>query len=309
MTLMGRASVTGVGSSLPERVVENQYFADYLDTSDEWIRSRTGISRRHVGGTTAGHAAVAGARAIAHAGVSAEDIDMMVLATSTPDQLAPQTSATVQDDLGLRCPAFDINVACAGFVYAMAVAASLAGAHRRILVVGSEQLTRITDPKDRSTAILMADGAGAVVLERSDSDRDAVWADLGLDGSLRGALYADHGGFIVMKGGEVFKHAVRLCTESVQRLLTEADVPIGSVSLFVPHQANQRIIEAIVAKLGLPPDRCVSILEDTGNTSAASIPLALDAAARVGRVHSGDTMVFAGYGAGMAWGSLLVRWR
>ncbi len=308
MPLMGRATAIGVGGYLPARVVENAELAEYLDTSDEWIRTRTGISRRHVGGPTSALAVGAGRRALESSRLSADDIDLLVLATTTPDQLVPQTSAAVQDLLGLDCPAFDINVACTGFVYATAVAAGLAAAYERILVIGAEQFTRITDPNDRGTAILMADGAGAIVLQRSTTPGSDVWADLGVDGSLRGALYADHGAMMVMKGSEVFKNAVRLCSESVLRLLDESGTKVDEVDLLVPHQANQRIIDAVVGRVGMDPDRCISILEDTGNTSAASIPLALDAAAVAGRLHPGDTMLMAGFGAGMAWGSLLFRW-
>ncbi|MGD0312505.1 MAG: beta-ketoacyl-ACP synthase III [Acidimicrobiales bacterium] len=304
---MGRASITGIGGWLPERVVDNRYFVEYLDTTDDWITTRTGISSRRFGGPTSAMAVAAGRQALDHAGRRPDEIDLLVLATSTPDQVLPQTAAVVQDRLGLRCAAFDINVACTGFVYATAVAASLTRSHRRVLVVGSEQMERITDPDDRSTAILMADGAGAVVMERSDADRDDVWADLGSDGSLRDALYADHGGFMVMRGSEVFKNAVRFCSESVQRLTDEAGVPVDQVDLFVPHQANQRIIEAVIRRLGIPEDRCVSIVRDTGNTSAASIPLALTAAVGSGRLGPGAIVVMAGFGAGMAWGSVLIR--
>jgi 3-oxoacyl-[acyl-carrier-protein] synthase-3 len=304
---MGRASITGIGGWLPERVVDNRYFVEYLDTTDDWITTRTGISSRRFGGPTSAMAVAAGRQALDHAGRRPDEIDLLVLATSTPDQVLPQTAAVVQDRLGLRCAAFDINVACTGFVYATAVAASLTRSHRCVLVVGSEQMERITDPDDRSTAILMADGAGAVVMERSDADRDDVWADLGSDGSLRDALYADHGGFMVMRGSEVFKNAVRFCSESVQRLTDEAGVPVDQVDLFVPHQANQRIIEAVIRRLGIPEDRCVSIVRDTGNTSAASIPLALTAAVGSGRLGPGAIVVMAGFGAGMAWGSVLIR--
>ncbi len=306
--LVGRAKITGAGGHLPERVVDNDELAGYLDTSDEWIRSRTGIARRHVGGPTSVLAVAAGREALRSAGVDASDIDCLVLATTTPDQPLPQSSAVVADALGMGCAAFDINVACAGFVFATAVATGLVNAYPRILVIGAEQFTTLIDPLDRSTAILMADGAGAVVLERSDSAADAVWADLGVDGSLRGALYADHGSTMVMKGSEVFKNAVRMSSESVVRLLHESGTKVDEVDVFVPHQANQRIIDAVVARVGLDPDRCVSIIEDTGNTSAASVPLAMAAAAESDRVRAGDTVLMAGFGAGMAWGSLLVRW-
>ncbi len=307
MPLMGRAKIIGVGQSLPESVVTNEHFASYLDTSDEWIRTRTGIARRRHGGPTSELAVGAARHALARAGLVADDIDCLVLATCTPDQILPPTSAAVQDSLGLHGPAFDINVACTGFVYATAIATSLAASHRRILVIGAEQLSRITDPLDRGTAILMADGAGAIILERSPLPEHDVWADLGMDGSLGWALYADHGGTFVMKGSEVFRQAVRLCSDSVARLLDEAGCAVEDVAFLVPHQANQRIIEAIIARLGIPEDRCLSVVEDTGNTSAASIPLALDAAVESDRVHAGDTVVMAGFGAGMAWGSLLVR--
>ena len=307
MPLMGRAKIIGVGQSLPDAVVTNEHFASYLDTSDEWIRTRTGIARRRHGGPTSELATGAARHALARAGLEAGDIDCLVLATCTPDQILPPTSAAVQDSLGLHCPAFDINVACTGFVYASAIATSLTASHRRILVVGAEQLSRITDPLDRGTAILMADGAGAVVLERSALPEHDVWADLGMDGSLGWALYADHGSTFVMKGSEVFKQAVRLCSDSVARLLGEAGFTVEDVAFLVPHQANQRIIEAITARLGIPEQRCLSVVEETGNTSAASIPLALDAAVQSDRLHTGDLVVMAGFGAGMAWGSLLVR--
>jgi 3-oxoacyl-[acyl-carrier-protein] synthase III len=306
--LLGRATLTGVGACLPERVVENDELSERLESTDEWIRTRTGIARRHMGGPTSALAVGAGQAALVSAQLSADDIDFLVLATTTPDQQMPQTAAAVQDLLGLHCPAFDMNVACTGFVYAAAVATGLSIAYRRILIIGAEQLSRITDPTDRATAILMADGGGAVVLERSEAPEDDVWADLGSDGSLRGALYADHGGMLAMKGGEVFKSAVRLCSESILRLLDESGTKADDVDLLVPHQANQRIIDAVVARVGLDPARCVSILEDTGNTSAASIPLGLAAAVEAGRVSVGNTVILAGFGAGMAWGSLLVRW-
>ncbi len=307
MPLMGRAKIIGIGQSLPDTVVTNQHFASYLDTSDEWIRTRTGIAQRRHGGPTSDLAVGAARHALNRAGLGPDDIDCLVLATCTPDQILPPTSAVVQDTLGLHCAAFDINVACTGFVYATAIATSLTASHRRILVIGAEQLSRITDPLDRSTAILMADGAGAVILERSAQSEHDVWADLGMDGSLGWALFTDHGGTFVMKGSEVFRQAVRLCSDSVVRLLDEAGCTVEDVSFFVPHQANQRIIEAIMTRLGVPQDRCLSVVEDTGNTSAASIPLALDAGVESDRLHTGDTVVMAGFGAGMAWGSLLVR--
>ncbi len=307
MPLMGRAKIIGVGQSLPDAVVTNEHFASYLDTSDEWIRTRTGIASRRHGGPTSALAAGAARQALGRAGLDPGDIDCLVLATCTPDQILPPTSAAVQDELGLHCAAFDINVACTGFVYATAIASSLTASHRRILVIGAEQLSRITDPLDRSTAILMADGAGAIVLERSPLPEHGVWADLGMDGSLGWALYADHGGTFVMKGSEVFRQAVRLCSDSVARLLDEAGHAVDDVSFFVPHQANQRIIEAITVRLGIPEDRCLSVVADTGNTSAASIPLALDAAVASDRLRAGDTVVMAGFGAGMAWGSLLMQ--
>jgi 3-oxoacyl-[acyl-carrier-protein] synthase-3 len=306
--LLGRAKIIGVGGHLPARVVENQELTEYLDTTDEWIRTRIGIARRHVGGPTSALAIAAGHQALRSAGLGPEEVDCLVLATTTPDQQLPQCSAAVADGLGLHCAAFDINVACAGFVYAAAVATGLVAGYPTILVIGAEQFTRITDPLDRGTAILMADGAGAAVLRGSEAPADAVWADLGVEGSLRDALYADHGDTMVMRGAEVFKNAVRMSSDSVLRLLEQSGTKVDEIDLFVPHQANQRIIDAVAARVGLAPDRCVSILEDTGNTSAASVPLALDAAARAGRVTSGDTVLMAGFGAGMAWGSLLMRW-
>jgi 3-oxoacyl-[acyl-carrier-protein] synthase-3 len=308
MSKVGRAGVVGVGAALPDTVITNTDLANILDTSDVWIQSRTGIVERRIGESNAQLAAAAALKAMSHANVGRRDIGLLVLATTSPDRHVPATSASVQDILGLSCGAFDLNAACSGFVYAVAVAASMAGTLGPIVVVGSEILTRITSSTDRSTAVLMGDGAGAVVLVASDDDEDEVWADLGVDGSLESLLYAELGGHMKMNGSEVFRNAVRMGTESARRVLDEAGISMAEVGLFVPHQANSRIVDAIAHRLGA--DRqCVRAIEKTGNTSAASIPLALSKAMEEGRLDHPKRLLLSGFGAGMTWASALVRWR
>lgn len=308
---MTSSRITGWGTALPDKVVTNDDLAATLDTSDEWIRERSGIGERRIGGTTCGLAVEAGRIAMAHAGVHASDIDLLVLATTTPDQQVPATASSVQETLGLRCGAFDLNAACSGFVYGLVTAQQFIanGGIRRALVIGSETLSRITDWDDRTTAVLFADGAGAVVLE-ADDDGPAFmlgW-DLGSDGSLRSILDADIGGYIRMEGKEVFRRAVRVMIDSATRSMAQAGVTADDIALVVPHQANIRIIESANAKLGLPMERTAIVLERTGNTSSASIPLALADAASHGRLHAGDLVLLVGFGAGMTWASAVIRW-
>ncbi|WP_276962759.1 beta-ketoacyl-ACP synthase III [Ferrimicrobium acidiphilum] len=302
------ARITGFGAALPERIVTNADFEQYLDTSDEWIASRTGIRERHFGGTTTSLAVEAGRNAIASAGLAPADIDFVVLSTTTPDQTVPATSAEVTYQLGTSGAGMDINAACAGYVYALVTARGLIemGFHR-ILVIGADTLSKITDQNDRSTAVLFADGAGAVVLEASDDDTFLGW-DLGVDGSARPILYCDHGGYMYMEGQEVFKRAVRAMLDSAQRALKQAGVSGDDVALLVPHQANLRIIQAANDRLGIPMARTAIVLDKTGNTSSGSIPLALADAAAAGRLSRGDLVLFTGFGAGMTWASALVRW-
>jgi 3-oxoacyl-[acyl-carrier-protein] synthase-3 len=292
-------------------VVTNADLETRLDTSDQWIVERSGIRERRVGGTVSGLATQAGHKALERAGVSGSDIDLLVLATCTPDLIVPATSAAVHHALGLSGGAFDVNAACAGFVYALVAAhgAVQAGAARRVLLVGADCLSLITDPDDRGTAVLFADGAAAVVLEASDADGDGLLSvDMGVDGRAHDLLTCPHGGTMHMEGKEVFRRAVRITVESASSALERAKLVPDDVALFVPHQANLRIIEAAASRLGLPMERVAVVLERTGNTSSASVPLALAAAADAGRLAPGDHVLLSGFGAGMTWASAVLRW-
>jgi len=301
--------ITGWGTALPDKVVTNTDLEGWLDTTDEWIRERTGISERRIGGTTAELAVEAGRAALASAGVGPEDVDLVVLATTTPDQQVPATSATVQAELGVAGGAFDLNAACSGFVYGLVTAAGLAAVGaRRILLIGAEGLSRITDWDDRGTAILFADGGGAVVVEAVDGPGDLLGWDLGADGTSRHILYADIGGTFKMDGSEVFRQAVRAMVASSKVALDQAGVSADELALVVPHQANRRIVESACQRLGVPYERAAMVLDRTGNTSAASIPLALADALDAGRVQDGDLVLLTGFGAGMTWGSAVLRW-
>ncbi len=308
MTAARGGRITGWGTALPEKVLTNADLENMLDTTDAWITERSGIKERRIGGTTAGLAVEAGVQALATAGLQPSDIDMLVLATTTPDQTVPATSAAVQHEIGLRCGAFDLNAACSGFVYALVAANGfLVQGMERVLVIGSETLSRITDWEDRSTAVLFGDGAGAVVLEAADPTRVLSW-DLGTDGSARPLLYADLGGTLEMEGREVFRRAVRVMVDSGLRSIQRAGVTVDDIALVVPHQANIRIIEAANQRLGIPMERTAIVLHRTGNTSSASIPLALVDAIETGRLKPGDLMLLVGFGAGMTWASAVVRW-
>jgi 3-oxoacyl-[acyl-carrier-protein] synthase-3 len=303
------ARIIGWGSALPEKIVTNDDLAGTMDTSDAWIRERTGIHERRIGGSTSGLAVEAGRRAIERAGLQPGDIDLLVLATTTPDQVMPASSASVQTELGLHCGAFDLNAACSGFVYALVAANAMCGAGTsRVLVIGADTLSRFTDWTDRGTAILFADGAGAIVLERTDDSAVLGW-DLGCDGSARHILDCDLGGLIHMDGREVFRRAVRAVVTSAEAALAQAGVQASDIAWLVPHQANVRIIASAADKLGIPMDHAVNVLSYTGNTSAASIPLALTAAADDGRFQPGDLLLMSGFGAGMTWASAVVRWQ
>ncbi|MHB1988426.1 MAG: beta-ketoacyl-ACP synthase III [Acidimicrobiales bacterium] len=309
---MSGCVVTGWGSALPEKVVTNAEFESRLDTNDAWIVERTGIRERRFGGTTSSLAIEAGAAAITRAGLSPSDIDLLILATTTPDKAVPATSSTVHAQLGCSGAAFDMNAACAGYVYAVVTANAMLTARigfNRALVIGADTLSVITDMDDRSTAVLFADGAGAAVIEhRADAEPLILASDLGLDGSLLSILYCDHGGYMKMEGREVFRRAVRATVDSANKVLVEASVKPEQIALFVPHQANQRIIDAVTQRLGLAPDRSAIILDKTGNTSSASIPLALASAADEGRLADGDLILLSGFGAGMTWASAVLRW-
>ncbi len=303
-------SIVGWGSFLPELVVTNQDFEARLDTSDAWIVERTGIRERRMGGLTSEMAVAAGRRAMDRAGVTGDDIDLLIIATSTPDRAIPATSSLVHSRLGLRGGAFDLNAACAGFAYALVAADGLMQmGHRCALVIGADNLSNVTDQTDRATAVLFGDGAGAVVIRANGApDSFIVAYDLGVDGSLADVLYQDHGGYIHMEGREVFRRAVRAEVDSISAVLERAALKPADIALFVPHQANLRIIEAVNSRIGIDIDHTAIILDKTGNTSAASIPLALCEAADAGRLREGDYVLMSGFGAGMTWASTIVRW-
>ncbi len=303
------AAITGWGHALPDQVITNQDMTTWLDTSDEWIVERTGIRERRIGGTTADLAVSAGHQAISRAGLLASDIDLLVLTTSTPDKAVPATSTAVHRELGISGGGFDLNAACAGFVYGLVTAnAMVAGGVDRVLLVGSDTVSRLTDPSDRSTAILFADGAGAVVIEATGDDETLLGWDLGADGSALHLLYCEHGGHLYMEGQEVFRRAVRVMVASARNALEQAKMSPSDIALCVPHQANLRIIEAANQRLGIVMERTAISLTDTGNTSSASIPIALARAADEGRVLSGENVLLCGFGAGMTWASAVIRW-
>jgi 3-oxoacyl-[acyl-carrier-protein] synthase-3 len=324
MTL--RAVPVGVGHYLPERVVENAEFAERLDTSDEWIRSRSGIERRHFaaeGETTSAMAVTAGTRALADAGLAAADIDAVIVATSTPDLTFPSVATMVQAGLDMEGGfAFDVQAVCAGFVYALANANALilSGQARRVLVIGAETFSRIMDWDDRGTCVLFGDGAGALVLEAREgagtsADRGILATDLNSDGRFRDLLYVDGGvsssgtaGVLRMQGREVFRHAVEKLSETAETALAKAGLAARDVDWIVPHQANLRIITRTAQKMGVPMERVVVTVQDHGNTSAASIPLALSVAVGDGRIRQGDLLVAEAIGGGLAWGSVVLRW-
>ena len=324
-----RACIAGWGSAVPEGRLTNADLEVRVETSDEWIVERTGIRERRVaaeGETTASLAIAAGATAIKSAGITPEEIDLLVVATATPEQPIPHTGAFVGDGLGLRCGSFDMNVGCAGFIYGLVTGAALlqAGNLRHVLVIGAETLSRVVDPRDRGTCILFGDGAAAVVLAPTSDDGPGIlgW-DTGCDGSATGLLGIPAGGsrmpatpdtideglqFIKMQGQEVFRRAVRAVVDSANLALDRAGVTSADIDWFIPHQANLRIIEAAANRLGIDGEHTIVNIDRFGNTSAASIPLALTEAADGGRLADGDLILMSGFGAGMSWGSAVLRW-
>jgi len=303
------AKFIGWGTALPEKVVTNDELSKTMDTTDEWIRERTGIERRHIGGTTASLSIESGRKAIQMAGIDPLSIDALVLSTTTPDRTVPATSAAVQHGLGLRCGAFDVNAACSGFVYALVTGHGLiAMGMKRVLVIGTDTLSRITDWTDRNTAILFADGSGAAVIEAVTGPGQLLGWDFDADGSLEELLYAEIGGTLHMDGKEVFRRAVRIMVDSAEKSLKASGLTANEIDLVVPHQANVRIIEAACKRLDIPMSKTAIVLQETGNTSSASIPLALFDAVANSRVKSGDNVLLVGFGAGMTAASAVIKW-
>ena len=303
------ARFTGWGTALGHKVVTNDDLAKTMDTNDEWVRERTGIQRRHIGGTTSELSAISGAAAMKMAGVDPSSIDALILATTTPDRTVPGTSATVQNLLGLSCGAFDINAACSGFVYALVNAHGLiAMGAERVLLIGTDTLARITDWTDRNTAVLFADGSGAAVLEATSGRGHLLGWDLDADGSAEEILFAELGVNIQMEGKEVFRRAVRIMVDSAQKSMAHAGVTAEDISVIVPHQANIRIISAACDRLGIPMDKAAVVLQETGNTSSASIPLALFADLGQTKPQQGDLVLLVGFGAGMTAASAILEW-
>jgi 3-oxoacyl-[acyl-carrier-protein] synthase-3 len=300
---------TGWGIGLPDRIVTNDELSLTLDTSDEWINERTGIRARRIGGSSVSLGVIAGRNAVEDAGLLVGDIDFLVLATTTPDRIVPASAPMIANELGMNCPAMDVNAACSGFMYAVRVAQGLLETgSRRILVIGSEHLSRWVDWSDRNMAVLLGDGAGAAVLEYDAEGSDIHSFVLGADGSAADLLTCEHGGFIWMNGKEIFRRAVRVVVDSAEEAMKIADVSPDDIGLVIPHQANVRIIKAATQRLGIPMERTVVTLDRYGNTSSSSIPLAFHDARENGRIKSGEYALMTGFGAGMTWASAVVKW-
>ncbi|KRS17969.1 beta-ketoacyl-ACP synthase III [Roseovarius indicus] len=321
-----RAVVEGVGHYLPERIVPNTWFEEFLDTSDEWIRTRSGIERRHFaaeGETTSDLAVKAATVALENAGLTADDIDGVLVATSTPDLTFPSVATMVQSRLGMtRGFGFDVQAVCAGFIYALANANALivSGQAKRLLIIGAETFSRIMDWEDRSTCVLFGDGAGALVLgaaegEGTSDDRGILATDLNSDGRYRDMLYVDGGvsttgtsGKLRMQGNPLFRQAVEKLTSTAETALASAGLGHDDINWIVPHQANIRIIAGTAKKMGVPLDRVIVTVQEHGNTSAASIPLAMAEGVAQGKIKRGDLIVSEAIGGGLAWGAVVLRW-
>jgi 3-oxoacyl-[acyl-carrier-protein] synthase-3 len=300
---------TGWGIGLPDRIVTNEELSQTLDTSDEWIMERTGIRERRVGGSAMSLGVIAGTRALEDSGLQLSDIDFLVVATTTPDRLCPATAPMIASAMGLDCPAMDVNAACSGFMYAVRTAQGLLETgNKKILVIGSEHLSRWVDWSDRNMAVLLGDGAGAAVLEYDADGTDLLSFCLGADGSAADLLTCEHGGFFEMNGKEVFRRAVRVVVDSSEQALKSAGITADELSLVIPHQANIRIIQAATQRLGIGMDRAVITLDRYGNTSSSSIPLAFYDARENGRIKAGEYALMTGFGAGMTWASAVVKW-
>ena len=324
-----KSRILGTGSYLPERVMTNRDLERVMETSESWIIERTGIRERRIAAdheATSDLAVPAARRALEMAGVHENDLDLIIVATSTPDMYFPSTACIVQDRLGARhAAAFDLSAACSGFIFALSVADQYIrnDCYKNVLVIGSEVMSRIIDWTDRNTCVLFGDGAGAVVLQRTKEDRGILTTQIHSDGRLWDLIHvpgggsrippsetmlAERKGFVQMKGNETFKVAVRTLEEAVHETLKASGVQASEVSLLIPHQANIRIIKAVAERLGLSIEKVVINVDRYGNTSAASIPIALDEAVRSGRVRDGDLLLFEAFGAGLTWGSAMVRW-
>ncbi|NQT29764.1 MAG: ketoacyl-ACP synthase III [Candidatus Saganbacteria bacterium] len=320
-----RATIIGVGSCVPEKIVTNDDLAKSIETSDEWIRTRTGIKERRVaddGTSTSDLAIVAAEKALKSAKLSPEDLDLIIVGTTSPDYLFPSVACLLQNKLeAKKAAAFDVSAACSGFNYALTVASSFIenGTHKNILVVGADTLTKYLNWKDRGTCILFGDGAGAVVLTASDDGSGILSNWLKAEGRLGDRLIMPGGGsrdpeqkntrFITMDGKEVFKFAVRVLEESIYESLKAANLSVKDIDLLIPHQANDRIINHVIKKMGLPKEKVYVNLQKYGNTSAASIPLALDEAVSDGKINKGNIVVLAGFGAGLTAGANVIKWR
>ncbi|CAN7251570.1 MULTISPECIES: beta-ketoacyl-ACP synthase III [Ensifer] len=323
---MIRSVVRGFGAALPKRIVTNQELESKVDTSDEWIVQRTGIRQRYIAGegeTTASLGEAAARAALDNAGLTAADLDLIILATSTPDNTFPATAVNIQNRLGMHHgAAFDLQAVCSGFIYAVTTADAYirGGLARRVLVIGAETFSRILDWSDRTTCVLFGDGAGAIILEAQKgegtiADRGVLTAKLRSDGAHREKLYVDGGpsttgtvGHLKMEGREVFKHAVGMITDVIEAAFEATGTTAEDIDWLVPHQANRRIIDGSAKKLGIPLDKVVVTVDLHGNTSAASIPLALNTAAADGRIKKGDLVLLEAMGGGFTWGSVLIRW-
>ncbi len=325
MTII-RSIVRGIGSATPKKLVKNSDLEGIMETSDEWIVQRTGIKQRYIAGegeTTASLGAEAAKNALENAGLTVSDIDLIILATATPDNTFPATSVDIQNRLGMKHGfAFDIHAVCTGFVYAMTTADVYirSGMVNRVIVIGAETFSRILDWSDRSTSVLFGDGAGAVILEAGEgkgltSDRGILTAKLRSDGSHKQKLYVDGGpsttqttGHLRMEGREVFKHAVGMITDVIEDSFEDAGITAADIDWFVPHQANKRIIDASAKKLEISEDKVVITVQDHGNTSAASVPLAMATAVADGRIKRGNLILLEAMGGGFTWGAMLLRW-
>ena len=323
---MIRSRILGIGAALPDNIVTNDQLAKRVDTSDEWIRERTGIRQRHIigeGQKTSDLALAASRAALLDAGIDAGELDLVICCTTTPDETFPSTATTVQAKLGMtRGAAFDLQAVCSGFIYGLSVADNMirGGQARTVLLIGAESMSRLLDWSDRTTCVLFGDGAGAVVLGGFDgkgdnSDRGVLNTRLFSDGRLHDMLYVDGGpsstrttGFLRMQGREVFRHAVTNISAAITASAEAAGIPVSAIDWFVPHQANQRILDGTAKKLGISSEKVISTVALHGNTSAASVPLALETAVRDGRVKRGDLVMLEAMGGGFTWGSALLRW-